>query len=227
MSSTGSVPVQRDGDTPPAGQRRRTQAERRAESDRRLLQATAELVVERGVEGASLAEIGRRAGYSHSLVHHRFGSKDALIERLNDEAVEQFSEATVRRIEGLRGADAVSAVAETYLGMVQGPDPVSRVHLVVWGEAVAAGADKRPYRVTWDRYFRTSLATLIRGGIDDGSIRGDLDPEAGAVVVVGLLRGVALQFMLDPTSGNRASALGVVTGSLDAMLRPVAVRARV
>ncbi|MCW2856722.1 MAG: TetR family transcriptional regulator [Marmoricola sp.] len=190
-----------------------------------MLQATAELVVERGVEGASLAEIGRRAGYSHSLVHHRFGSKDALIERLNTEAVATFSDATAGRIDGLCGADAVAAVAETYLGMVQGPDPVSRVHLVVWGEAVAGGADKRPYRVTWDRYFRTSLATLIRGGIADGSIRDDLDPDAVAVVVVGLLRGVALQFMLDPTSGNRAGALGTVTGTLDAMLRPSAVRA--
>jgi AcrR family transcriptional regulator len=174
VSPSGIVPAQ------PRGPARRTQAERRAESDRRLLRATAELVVERGVEGASLAEIGRRAGYSHSLVHHRFGSKDALIERLNTAAVEAFVEATTERIDGLCGADAVGSVAEIYLGMVQGPDPVSRVHLVVWGEAVAAGADQRLYRVSWDRYFRTSLATLIRTGMADGSIRADLDPEAVA-----------------------------------------------
>ncbi|MCW2785535.1 MAG: transcriptional regulator, TetR family [Marmoricola sp.] len=181
--------------------------------------------MERGVEGTSLAEIGRRAGYSHGLVHRRFGSKDALVERLNDEAVALFTDTCVAQLSGRRGAGAVMAVAEVYLRLVQDPDPIGRVHLVVWGEAVASGAEKRPRRASWDRFFRASLITLIRAGIEDGSVRADIDPEATAVVVVGLLRGVALQFMLDPASGNRAGALQVLLGSLDAMLRPAGVPA--
>jgi len=198
---------------------RRTQAERRAESDRRLLQATAELVVERGIEGASLAEIGRRAGYSHSLVHQRFGSKDALIERLNSEAVRMFTTSTVGRMGSARGADAVQIVAGTYLDMVHGPDPVARVHLVVWSEAVARGSGKRPYRASWDRLFRSSLAAMIAAGIDDGSVRDDIDPAAAAVIIVGLLRGVALQLMLDPGAGSVPTSRAVVLEHLDRMLR--------
>lgn len=198
---------------------RRTQAERRAESDRRLLRATAELVVERGIEGASLAEIGRRAGYSHSLVHQRFGSKDALIERLNEEAVRMFTTSTVGRIGSASGAEAVQRVAGTYLDLVHGPDPVARVHLVVWSEAVARGSGRRPYRASWDRLLRSSLATMIEAGIKDGSIRGDIEPDAAAVIVVGLLRGVALQLMLDPGAGSADAARDVVLDHLDRMLR--------
>ncbi len=199
---------------------RRTQAERRAESDRRLLRATAELVVERGIEGASLAEIGRRAGYSHSLVHQRFGSKDALIERLNSEAVRMFTTLTLGRIGSAQGAAAVQIVAHTYLDMVHGPDPVARVHLVVWSEAVARGAGKRPYRASWDRLFRSSLAAMIVAGVGDGSVRDDIDPEATAVIIVGLLRGVALQLMLDPAAGSVPASSSVVLEHLERMLRP-------
>lgn len=206
---------------------RRTQAERRAESDRRLLRATAELVVERGIEGASLAAIGRLAGYSHSLVHQRFGSKDALIERLNTEAVRMFTSSTVGQVGTARGAEAVRVVAQTYLDMVHGPDPIARVHLVVWSEAVARGSGKRPYRASWDRLFRSSLAALIAGGIADGSIRPDIEPDAAAVIIVGLLRGVALQLLLDPAAGSVTASREVVLKHLDRMLRTPGGPARV
>jgi AcrR family transcriptional regulator len=199
---------------------RRTQAERRAESDRRLLRAAAELIVERGIEGTSLAEIGRHAGYSHGLVHHRFGSKDALIERLTDEAVRLYTTVAVDRIGDSSGALAVRIVAETYLALVQGPDPIARVHLLTWSEAIANGSGRRPSRATWDRIFRGSLATMIENGIADGSVRADLDPVPAAVVIVGLLRGVALQLIIDPRTGPARAAHAAVLEHLDRMLRP-------
>ena len=69
---------------------RRTQAQRRAESEERLLRAFAELVVEKGVGQTSLNDIGRRAGSSHTLVLHLFGSRAALLARLT-ESVERFA----------------------------------------------------------------------------------------------------------------------------------------
>jgi AcrR family transcriptional regulator len=63
---------------------RRTQAQRRAESEERLLRAFAELVVEKGVGQTSLNDIGRRAGSSHTLVLHLFGSRAALLARLTE-----------------------------------------------------------------------------------------------------------------------------------------------
>ena len=61
---------------------RRSQADRRDESERRLLAAAAELVVEHGMGAATFEKIGARAGYSRGLVTQRFGSKRGLIEAL-------------------------------------------------------------------------------------------------------------------------------------------------
>jgi len=194
----------------PIPHQRRTQAQRRAESERRLLDAAAELIVERGIEGTSLAEIGRVAGYSHGLVHQRFGSKEALVERLNTEAVRMFTTATMNAVGTTRGLPALRIVADTYLDLVQADDPLGRVHLVVWTEAVARASERRSYRVTWDRYFRSAFAELIRDAAADGTVRSDVDVEAMSMVVVGLLRGVALQLMLDPagaTPETRAAVL--------------------
>jgi len=207
-TGTGTVPHQR-----------RTQAQRRAESERRLLDAAAALIVERGIEGTSLAEIGRVAGYSHGLVHQRFGSKEALVERLNTEAVRLFTATTLAAVGSTRGLPALRIVADTYLDLVQADDPLGRVHLVVWTEAVARASERRSYRVTWDRYFRSAFAELIRDATDDGTVRADVDAEAMATVVVGLLRGVALQLMLDPagaTLQTRAAVLDHLTRMLAA-----------
>lgn len=204
----------------PGPRPRRTQAERRAESDGRILRAAAELIVERGIEGTSLAEIGKRAGYSHGLVHARFGSKDALVERVNGEAVRMFTTTTVGSVGDTHGGTAVRIVAETYLRLVLGPDPIARVHLLLWSETVAAGAGRRPFRASWDRVFRDALVDLIEAGIADGSIRARVEPQAAAVIIVGLLRGVALQLIVDPGAAREDAVTAVVLGHLDRMLRP-------
>lgn len=196
---------------------RRTQAQRRAESERRLLDAAAALIVERGIEGTSLAEIGRVAGYSHGLVHQRFGSKEALVERLNTEAVRMFTDVTLAAVGTTRGLSALRIVADTYLDLVQAEDPLGRLHLVVWTEAVARASERRSYRVTWDRYFRSAFAQLIRDAADDGTVRSDVDVDAMSMVVVGLLRGVALQLMLDPASATTETR-GAVLDHLTRML---------
>jgi AcrR family transcriptional regulator len=61
---------------------RRTQAERRAESEQQLLRAAAEIVVQEGVAAATFESIGRRAGYSRGLAAQKFGSKQGLVEAL-------------------------------------------------------------------------------------------------------------------------------------------------
>ena len=70
-------------------ERRRTQAERRTESERGLVQAAIAVVSEEGVSAATFEAIGRRGGYSRGLVGQRFGSKlgliDAVIAYLHDD----------------------------------------------------------------------------------------------------------------------------------------------
>jgi len=184
---------------------RRTQAERRADSEQRLLRASVELIVEQGLDGTSLADIGRRAGASHALVNHRFGSKDELVDRIIEEATRYYARCARERIGERTGLDALLEVCTLYLDLVEGEDPLGRVHVVMWSEAIAHTATRRPAQLEWDRQFRAFLAGLIEDGIAQGSIRADVQVEETALTIVGALRGVAMQLLLDEGIGLPAA----------------------
>lgn len=176
---------------------RRSQAQRRAESEQRLIQASVELIVEQGLENTSLADIGRRAGASHAAVNHRFGSKDELVDRIIELATEYYAEVASERIGRRTGLEAVLLVCDLYLDLVVGANPLGRVHVVLWSEAIANAAVRRGSQVEWDRQFREFLTMLIEDGIAQGNVRPDLTVAETALTIVGVLRGIAMQLMLD------------------------------
>lgn len=75
---------------------RRTQQERVALSDDRMLKAAVELLVEAGVAGTTLTLVGARAGYSRGLPLYRFGSKGALLAYVHDAVAADW----IRRVRG-------------------------------------------------------------------------------------------------------------------------------
>jgi AcrR family transcriptional regulator len=180
------------------GQARRTQAERRSESEEALLDAAAELIAERGVERASLARIGARAGTSRGLPTHHFGSKDTLIARLarrvQDHVATESLDALEQRLH--RGSDEVSALdvlrttLHVYLELFEQPSAAEHALIVMWGATFPSTASIDGM-LEADRRSYDGWAELIRHGQRDGSIRADVDPISTAVVLFGLMRGVA------------------------------------
>ena len=176
---------------------RRTQEERRAEAERRLVQAAAELVGEVGPSRVTLANVGERAGYSRGLATHHFGSKGALMQRLVDTVTVQFRDAIV---EGASDSvlDQATGLVHTYFEVLADLRPVNRARLVLWADAVATdSADVRHAMVSADREFREELAKRFEHGVSAGEVPSSVDPDGLAAVVVGMLRGVALQSLLD------------------------------
>ncbi len=177
---------------------RRTQAERRQTSERALLGAAAEVIAERGIGGASFAAIGDRAGTSRGLANHRFGSKDALVARVAADAQERVLEAMADATltEAGPGRDPMSGLqlirvwVNTYLELFEHPTPDLRALIVVWG-AIFPSESSLDGILEADRRSYAGWTTNIREGQRDGSIRDDVDPSASAVVLHGLLRGVA------------------------------------
>jgi len=70
-----------------------------------------------------------------------------------------------------------------------------------------------------DTWFRTLLADHVRAGIDDASIRPDADPEAVALAVLGMLRGICLQLM---SSADDASLEQVASQAAELLQRGLA-----
>src|SRR5712671_1728855 len=95
---------------------RRTQAERREDSERGLVRAAISVTAERGVSAATFEAVGQRGGYSRSLVTRRFGSRqgliDAVISYLHDRRRVLAAEHGIDQMPGL---DALLADTDLYL----------------------------------------------------------------------------------------------------------------
>jgi AcrR family transcriptional regulator len=150
---------------------RRTQAERRAETERRLLEATMEIVAARGVRAVTLAAVGEAAGASRGIVTHQFGSRRGLLDALTLELQNRFAAPET---------DDLLELVDAYLAAFDERPLNTRVFAVLWAEAQAGDADLRPAFEARDARFHATLT---------GYLRGD---EARAGVLLALLRGVAL-----------------------------------
>ncbi len=187
---------------------RRTQQERRDQAEAALLAAAAELVVEQGVRSLTLARVGERAGYSRGIVTHHFGAKQTLVERLARATQAGF----VPGLDGVApGLDRLLRLIDGYLGALGSIGVFNQAFLLLWAEAPTQ-PELAPIFRERDDAFRADLRDDVEAGIADGTI----DPGAGsddvAVAVVGQLRGIALQRLLDPRSVDTEQLRRSVTG---------------
>jgi AcrR family transcriptional regulator len=177
---------------------RRTQEERRNTAEQRLLTAAAELISEVGPSGVTLANIGERAGFSRGLATHHFGSKGAMMQRLVDSVTSTFRDEVFTESTSDSVLDETLGLVRVYFHELAHPRPTNRARLVLWADAVASGApDVRNAMLASDRAFREELADRIERGRTGGEFAGSVDPRSAATVIIGMLRGVALQSMLD------------------------------
>lgn len=177
---------------------RRTQAERRDESERRLLDATAHLVAEQGVSAATFEAIGRSAGYSRGLATQKFGSKDGLIEALIADLHErQNALLDGHHIAELGGLEAVLAYVDLYLRHL-GDGEATRAYFMLLASAVADASQLRTAFAHSHELVKARLAALVERGQAEGSIRREVDPQAAALMVGSLLLGLSVQWLVDP-----------------------------
>jgi AcrR family transcriptional regulator len=70
---------------------RRTQAERTAETRRRILDAVVESIAEVGFQRTTATEIAKRAGVTWGAVQHHFGAKGGILEAVLEDTFERFA----------------------------------------------------------------------------------------------------------------------------------------
>jgi AcrR family transcriptional regulator len=194
---------------------RRSQQQRRSETEQRVLAAAMALIAERGSRGVSLAEVGRLAGYSSGIVSHHFGGKQQLLA-----AVVKHAQLFDHLVTGSCGLDQLSSLISTYLTTFRERAPAPQAFLLLWSEAVASDPVLAPLFAERDAWFRSLLASYVRSGIDDGSIRADADPEAVAVSVLGLLRGIGMQLISTAEQAPLDLIVSQIVGILQRGLAP-------
>jgi AcrR family transcriptional regulator len=184
------------------------QAQRSERSTRALLEAAADLIVEGGFSSMTLAAIGERAGYSRGLVTARFGSKAGLVEALIRRYVGRWNhENVLPRTEGESGLDGVVLLFDAIRVQAARDARGLRVLYTMIFEAVGPDEQLRSRFVVFHEAFRSDLARMLARGIEDGSVRDDVDPAAEAGLLVGSLRGLAYEWMLDQERFDLAGSL--------------------
>lgn len=176
---------------------RRSQQERVADSSRRLLNAAAELIAEQGFERTTTNQICARAGLSNSMVHMRYGSKEALIESLlasYEDALMVARDPDAERSGLEMLMDQVEAVRAQHKTNRQ----FMRAFFMLVFETVGATPQLKPWLTSWlDRYVE-HITAIVRQGQQDGSIRRDVDPVAEANFFMDAGTGPLYRWALEP-----------------------------
>lgn len=200
--------------------RRRTQPERVAESDRRILGAALRLVGERGYRGASLAAIGKAAGYSRGLVHERFGSKAGLLWALVERMVRVWNqESAALGATGRAGVEALCDLLDNHRRAVAENRGIRAFYALMF-EALGPTPELRPEFSELHRRFRGDIERILTEGIAAGLIRGDIDPPSQAAILLGTQRGIAFQALLDPEGFSPDAAYEELKRNLRRELAP-------
>ena len=176
--------------------KRLTQPERLEQSGQRLLQAASELIVEKGWEATTAAEIGRRAGYSRAMVHARFGSKDAILDAFLQTYAGDLNPDPDPAGTGLQHVLAhFDRIGEVYQ---RDPD-LLRAMFVGTFEAVKSTS---PLRARMQEQVQSGIAKVeagLRKGVRDGSIRPDVNVTAAVDDVTGAVFGIAFLWVVVDT----------------------------
>jgi AcrR family transcriptional regulator len=184
-----------DGHSPGSPSRTRRQKD---VSTRRLLEAAAKLIAERGYEKTTLLAIGREAGYSAGLVTQRFGSKDGMLHALVQRMTTEWGASQIApRTASGDGLDAVAVMLEGIRDSATGNPDMVRALYVLMFEAIRIPV-LHDDMVKLHRNQRAHLANAIENAQKHGEARTEVDGQQVANLMVAALRGISYQWLLDP-----------------------------
>lgn len=203
----------------PPSRRRKTQAERREEAEQRLLDAALRIVADKGSVRMTLAEVGEAAGYSRGLPAHHFGNKLGLLQALAGHIHQRFQRDLQAGPRGHEGIEAIRTMISVYFGRTDENWTATRALLVMMTEAFMADSGLSDCMSNYNRMAVASLERDIRRGIELGQILPDIDPSTYGVMILGALRGVMMQRLIETPQHriSRAQLLSV----RDEMLRVI------
>ncbi|MDY6996561.1 MAG: TetR/AcrR family transcriptional regulator [Actinomycetota bacterium] len=157
----------------PSPARGLSQPQRVEISGRRLVEAAAALIVEKGWEATTAAEIGRRAGYSRAMVHARYGSKDAILDAFFlHEYVRELSPEPDPASSGL---DEAVGHFDRVRHLFSEDREFLRAMFVATFEAVKTTSPLRPRVQAWLNRGIDKVEAGLRRGVADGSVRPETD----------------------------------------------------
>ncbi|MDO0972683.1 TetR/AcrR family transcriptional regulator [Mycolicibacterium frederiksbergense] len=166
---------------------------RAAATDLAILQAALALFIDRGVEGASMEQIAKRAGVGKPTIYRRWSSKEEVIAAAMETLVaEEVGWAASDVIETQSPYALVEAVIDGAAAMAATPQYRALVARV-FGSAVSHPELMARY---WERYIlprRQLAARLLERARQEGTVAADTDVDVTIDMMVGAITYRVLQ----------------------------------
>ena len=185
-----------------------------------MLKAAIALFARQGYLKTTLTEVGRESGYTAGLVSHKFGSKEGLLQAVVEHISKRFlNDQLGRSIEQPSATDSLNNYIDIYLTEVSLREGPMRALYVIMGEALGAVPEIRQSIADLNAGARGILMDIIQHGIEQGEFREDTDTEAAAALIIGALRGLVMQHLIDPRKLNLKNMRNTVKATVIASLK--------
>lgn len=196
-----------------SGQSRKTQVERRMESERALLESAVEVIANDGVSGVTFEALAEVGGFSRGLASSRFGTKANLIESVMT-TLHERQEALVAQhgFDDRDGLDAVLGYVDMHLTDAARRKE-ARAYFMLLSSSVADATSTRDFFAQTHEAVRVRLEGWVRKGQASGTIRPEVDPASAALMIGCMLFGSLMQCLIDPVGdfeALRRSSVGLL-----------------
>ncbi|MHA3683002.1 TetR/AcrR family transcriptional regulator [Leucobacter sp. HY1910] len=134
-----------------------------------IVEVTWQLIVEGGIEAATMREIAARAGFANGALKHYFSGKDAIVASAYERSLGSLGTRVLEHIEGKRGIEALEMFMRFTLPIEQEDATAARVLLSYWERCAFSPEIKGGYDAHLD-VWKAGYLTFLEQGREDGDI---------------------------------------------------------
>ncbi len=176
--------------------KRKTQSERRATAEGKIIEAATLLIAEKGLGGLTLAEAGEMAGYSRGIASHHFGKKNDLLIAVINYIASHFNNRLKDKPGINHGLDMIYAVIDEYFSVTSKDHRITLAFQLVIAEGMTNPA-LQPFISEMNDHAIKNLAHHIEQAITQKEIRTGIDPKNQATILIASIRGLMSQWLID------------------------------
>ena len=200
--------------------KRRTQAERTAASDAAMFKAAIKLIASEGPSSMTLTKICKESGFSGGLVSYRFGSKRNLLIATADRILELWQKRVIEpanldsdTLEGLE------MVVRLYFKAVRSRSDLMMAQFRLMNVSYSSYPELQPAFQDYDKKLRANIVEHIDRARSRGDVKAEADAHTFAIMLMGMLRGIAMQSFVDPKAVDLNKAEQSAIDIIESVLR--------
>ena len=178
----------------------------------RLKSAAFELIAEGGISALTTAALAKRSGYSTAIVSYHFGSKDNFIQFLLDDAYQRSSVVSTIPLETVDTIAELKNMLARYAKFVREQSEAAFAYLALVSSANETNPQLLKAVQKMNHLVRKRIEQAIVAGQKGGSINKQIDASSSAIAIVGGVRGIIMQFMVDREINLEAAFYSLLKG---------------